>query len=72
MIRTSADQVIGFVFPIIGTIVSLSDGVEYVLRIMSLCVGLSVGIMSFIHIRRKDTMMKRHEKNNIDEGVKDK
>jgi Na+/H+ antiporter NhaA len=51
--------------PLAATVISVSD-VELALRITSLCVGLLVGVSSFVLIRKKYKLLDKNEKASKD------
>lgn len=55
------DAILGTLFPIFAFILSYQEEIEQLLRIVSLLVGITVGIVSIIHLRLKITNAK-HEK----------
>ena len=44
---------VGTAFPVLGVITSFQEQIEWHLRILSLLVGLAVGVMSLIGLWRK-------------------
>ena len=64
--KIEISEIIGTVTPILGVTISLTDVADW-LRIVSLIVGIAVGVISFIHIRQKTKLLKQqNEKVNTD------
>jgi len=59
------EKVLGMATPLLGFAISLTD-VSDLLRIVSLIVGISVGVVSFIHIKQKTRLMNKKDKDNED------
>jgi hypothetical protein len=58
------EKVIGMASPLLGFTISLTDVSDW-LRVVSLLVGIAVGVVSFIHIRQKTRYLKKqNEKSN--------
>jgi hypothetical protein len=49
----AVDSVIGVVAPMLGVITSLQENIEYGLRIVSLFIGIAIGIISLYRLLRK-------------------
>ncbi len=45
--------IVGIASPVLGVITSFQEQIEWHLRVVSLCVGLLVGIMSLVSMAKK-------------------
>lgn len=64
--KIDVHEIVGTASPLLGFSISLTDIADW-LKIVSLIVGIAVGVISFLHIREKNKYLrKQHEKDNTD------